>query len=141
MKDARETIRKLSRDDGRYRAEAFAFIFEALEPAVRLAGREDAEGTERHITGQELLEGLRSEARRQFGPLGAHVWRSWGIEATIDWGHIVFLLVEGGLLNRREEDSIEDFREGFDFDAYFIEGYEFELPAEIGPLATGGEPS
>ena len=139
MKDARELIRKLSSEDGRYRPEAFAFLFEALEPAIRLAGREEAEGLERHITGQELVEGLRWEARRQFGPLGAHVWRSWGVESTLDWGHIVFLLVEGGLLNRREEDSIDDFREGFDFDAYFVEDYEFELPAEIGPAPATGD--
>ncbi len=137
MRDLRHDIRKLSREDGRFRAEAFVFLFESLEPSVKLAGRDDAEGTDRHITGQELVAGLRSEAARMFGPLAAQVWRSWGVNSALDWGHIVFLLVNEGLLNRREEDTIEDFREGFDFDQFFVEGYEFVLPAEIGPAGEG----
>ena len=139
MRDLRQVVRKLALEDGRYSVEAFEFIFESLEPAVRLAGREQAEGTGRHINGGELLEGLRHEARRLFGPLGAQVWRSWGVKRTIDWGHIVFLLVGEGLLNRRDSDSLEDFRETFDFDEFFVDGYELELPAESGPTA-GGEP-
>ena len=137
MRDLREVVRKLALEDGRYSVEAFEFIFESLEPAVRLAGREKAEGTDRHINGGQLLEGLRYEARRLFGPLAAQVWRSWGVKRTIDWGHIVFLLVGEGLLNRRDSDSLEDFRETFDFDEFFVEGYELELPAESGPEASG----
>lgn len=137
MRDLRQQVRKLALEDGRYATDAFEFLFESLEPAIRLAGRGDAQGTERHITGQELIAGLRQEARRLFGPLAAHVWRTWGVERTIDWGHIVFLLVGGGLLNRRESDSIEDFREGFDFDQFFVHDYQFELPAEIGPATAG----
>ena len=139
MRDLRQVVRKLALEDGRYAAEAFEFIFESLESAVRLAGREHSEGKKRHITGQELVDGLRHEARRLFGPLGAHVWRSWGVHRTLDWGHIVFLLVREGLLNRREEDSIEDFRNDFDFDEFFVDGYDFELPAELGPTSAGGE--
>jgi len=137
MRDLREVVRKLALEDGRYSVEAFEFIFESLEPAVRLAGRGKAEGTDRHIDGSELLEGLRHEARRLFGPLGAQVWRSWGVKRTIDWGHIVFLLVGEGLLNRRDSDSLEDFRETFDFDEFFVDGYELELPTESGPAAAG----
>jgi len=137
VRDLRKVVRKLALEDGRYAVEAFEFLFESLEAAVRLAGREQATGVNRHITGQELVEGLRQESRRLFGPLAAHVWRSWGVERTLDWGHIVFLLVDRGLLNRRESDTLEDFRQGFDFDEYFVKNYEFELPAEIGPI--GGE--
>lgn len=135
MRDFRQVVRKLALEDGRYALEAYEFLFESLEASVRLAGRGEADGADRHITGQELIEGLRIESRRLFGPLGAHVWRSWGIERTLDWGQIVFLLVGQGLLNRRDSDTIEDFREGFDFDEFFVRDYEFELPAEIGPLS------
>jgi uncharacterized repeat protein (TIGR04138 family) len=138
MSDAREVIRRLSKTDGRFRPEAFVFVFESLEPAIALAGKKGAEGQDRHLTGQELLEGMRQQARKLFGPLAAHVWRSWGVRSSLDWGHVVFLLVESGLLNRREEDSIEDFREGFDFDEFFVEDYTFELPTEIGPLPDAG---
>ena len=35
--------------------------------------------------------------------------------------------------------TIDDFHEGFDFDHFFVEEYEFELPPEIGPTSAGGE--
>jgi len=75
------------------------------------------------VTGQEVLSGMRHYAAQIFGPLAAQVWRSWGVTETIDWGHIVFLLVEAGMLNRQDSDTIEDFRDGFDFEEAFVEGY------------------
>jgi uncharacterized repeat protein (TIGR04138 family) len=118
----------LALKDGRYSPEAFRFLFEALPHAVRLAGKEKAEGTERHVTGQEVLAGMRAHAGQIFGPLAAAVWRSWGVRETLDWGRIVFLLVDNGLLNRQESDTIDDFRAGFDFDEVFVRQYEVNLP-------------
>jgi uncharacterized repeat protein (TIGR04138 family) len=125
----------LALKDGRYSPEAFRFLFEALPHAVRLAGKEKAEGTEKHVTGQEVLSGMRTYAGQLFGPLAAAVWRSWGVNETLDWGRIVFLLVENGLLNRQESDTIEDFKNGFDFDEVFVRQYRVPLPEAAG----GGE--
>ncbi|MDE0891300.1 MAG: hypothetical protein OSB14_03865 [Planctomycetota bacterium] len=126
-----DPLRKISSEDGRYAPEAFQFVFESLEPAVRLAGRDTLEAKERHVGGQELLVGMRAHAMTVFGPMAAHVWRSWGVKRTLDWGEIVFVLVNAGMLNRQETDSVEDFRDGFDFDEAFVEGYELKLPAEV----------
>ena len=126
-----DPLRQLARESGRYTPDAFQFVFESLEHAVRLARREDAEGTERHVTGQELLAGMREHASRLFGPLAAQVWRSWGVRETLDWGRIVFLLVEAGLLNRQESDTLEDFRAGFDFDEAFVKNYRPSMPPEL----------
>jgi uncharacterized repeat protein (TIGR04138 family) len=134
-------LRKLALKDGRYAPEAFQFLFDSLDPAVRLAGRENAEGVERHVTGQELLNGMRAHAVQQFGPLAGQVWRAWGIRDTLDWGRIVFLLVDEGMLNRQESDSIEDFRQGFDFDQAFVASYQPQLPAELFAPAGGDESS
>jgi len=98
---------------------------------MRLAGKEQAEGTERHVTGQEVLSGMRAHAVQTFGPLAASVWHSWGVHRTIDWGEIVFLLVENGLLNRQESDTIEDFRAGFDFEEVFVRQYRLQLPNPV----------
>ncbi len=125
----KEQLRKLALRDRRYSPEAFVFLFESLEPALHLAGKEAAEGQERHITGQELLAGLRDHARRTFGPLAAHVWRSWGLSTSLDWGRIVFLLVDEGLLRRQESDTLADFEPGFDFERELVEGYRPELPS------------
>jgi uncharacterized repeat protein (TIGR04138 family) len=123
-----DPLRHLALRDGRYSPEAFRFLFESLDHAVRLAGKDTAEGTERHVTGQEVLAGMRAYASDAFGPLAAHVWRAWGIEDTMDWGRIVFLLVDEGMLKRQDDDDIEDFRDGFDFDQAFESGYDPELP-------------
>ena len=127
----KDPLRKLALTDGRFMPEAFRFLFESLEYAVRLAGKEDAEGTERHVTGQEVLAGMQAYAKERFGPLGASVWRAWGIRDTLDWGRIVFLLVEEGLLKQRDEDSIDDFASDLDFDRFFVESYELDLPPVV----------
>ena len=128
-----DPLRKLALKDGRYAPDAYQFLFESLEHAVKLAGRASAEGTARHVSGQELLAGMRAHALEAFGPLAAAVWRAWGIRDTLDWGRIVFLLVDHGMLNRQEEDTLEDFRDGFDFDEAFVRSYEPRLPPKLGP--------
>ena len=133
-----DPVRELALQDGRYSPEAFRFLFESLEYAIRLAGKENEEGASRHVSGQEVLQGMREFARHTFGPLAAQVWRSWGVHETMDWGRIVFLLVDGGMLNRQDDDSIEDFRDGFDFDEAFVADYQLELPAEIGSRPAFG---
>ena len=123
-----EPLRKLALQDGRYSPEAFRFLYESLEHALRLTGRAEAEGADRHVSGREVLAGMRACATQQFGPLAAHVWRSWGVRESLDWGRIVFLLVEHGLLKRQEGDSIEDFAENFDFDLVFEREYRPQVP-------------
>jgi len=81
---------------------------------------------------------MRHYALQIFGPLAAQVWRSWGVKATLDWGHIVFLLVEEGLLNRQDSDTIDDFRDGFSFDEVFVKGYRPALPEDSGDLPSEG---
>lgn len=119
-----DPIGDLARSDGRYSIQAYRFLFESLEEAIRLAGKKDEVGPARHVTGREVLSGICENAREQFGPLSAQVWRSWGVHEGLDWGRMVFLLVDAGLLNRQESDSIEDFRDGIDFDEVFVSGYE-----------------
>lgn len=120
--------------DGRYSYEAFRFLFESLPHAMKVAGKDQAEGAGRHVTGQEVLAGMRAYATQLFGPLAAAVWRSWGVRETLDWGRIVFLLVENGLLNRQETDTLEDFRAGFDFEEAFVRGYRVPLPDSAGGI-------
>lgn len=136
-----DPLRRLALRDKRYAPEAFAFLFDSLDTAIRLAGREHAEGTDRHVSGQELLAGLREHALELFGPLAGEVWRRWGIREALDWGRIVFLLVDEGLLNRQDQDTLEDFRQGFDFDSAFERDYRPHLPPELFPRAPGERPA
>ena len=84
---------------------------------------------------------MREHAKELFGPLAAQVWRSWGVTGTLDWGHIVFLLVDNGMLNRQDSDTIEDFRDGFDFEEAFVRNYQPDVPDDPGEFLLEGDPA
>ncbi len=116
MQPSAELIKKveaLCRKDRRYRPEAYCFVLAGLTFTVKQLAEP------RHITGQELLEGLRLFGLDQFGPMTAQVFEHWGICSTEDFGQIVFKLVEAQLLRKTEEDSLEDFKKGYDFSFAF----------------------
>ena len=75
----------------------------------------------RHISGQELCEGLRDFAIAEYGLLARSVLRRWKIRGCEDFGHIVFAMVDGGMMNKSEEDSIADFHDVFDFGSAFAD--------------------
>lgn len=118
--DIDEVIQAIRRADPRYAPEAYHFIREALD--FTLASREDRG----HVRGQVLLEGIRQFALKQFGPLTLMVFDRWNIHRTEDFGEIVFNMVDSGLLGKTDEDSREDFVNGYDFREAFGES----LPPE-----------
>ncbi len=77
----------------------------------------------RHVTGQELLDGLRQHALLQFGPMAITVFEEWGIRTCQNFGEIVFNMVEIGLLAKTEKDSRDDFQNGYDFTEAFCKPY------------------
>ncbi len=103
----------------RYAEAAYLFVLEALDYSVFLLGKRRLQGEDRHLTVAELLEGIRAYAAEEFGPLAPYAFRSWGVRSTEDFGEIVFQLCQIGILNRREEDRLEDFVGAFDFSEAF----------------------
>ena len=108
-----ETILKIVRRDDRYGPQAYYFIFDALDFTINRMRKV------RHVTGRELLEGIREYATEHFGFLARTVLGEWGITCTGDFGNIVFNLVEAGLLSRTEKDTREDFEDVYDFATAF----------------------
>ena len=78
---------------------------------------------EGHVTGQELVESARLLAISEYGPMAKSVLNHWGVETTEDFGQIVFQMVRRGLLGRTDEDSLNDFMDGFDFETEFVRNY------------------
>ena len=109
-----EALEKILANDSRYARDAYLFLREALDFTQKLIGKENR-GQVRHVTGQELLDGIRQFALQQFGPMTATVFEEWGITNCRDFGEIVFNMVEIGLLAKTEKDSREDFQNGYDF--------------------------
>ncbi len=121
MSDAESMIEKIEKvveENEPYTLEAFKFVLDALHETVTKLDKP------RHISGPELLEGIRVYAVKQFGPMAKTVLNYWGIKETEDFGKIVFLLVEIGLLRKQPEDKIEDFRNVYSFETAFAAGYD-----------------
>lgn len=133
VQDAVEQIRK---KDPRFDRDAYHFVREALDhtlmvmkksecaESIRAAGQTDSTVKKlTHVSGQELLKGIRDLAVKQFGPLSKTVFEHWGITRCEDFGDIVFNMVEVGLLGKTEKDSRADFAGGYDFDDAFVKPF------------------
>ena len=99
--------------DPRYHPLAYEFVRDALHVAVKhyREGQED-----QHVTGQEVLEGVRLHALAEYGPMALTVLNEWGLERGEDVGNIVYNLIETGYFGKNEGDSIEDFAGGYEFE-------------------------
>ena len=109
-----EAVELLQAKDPRYQRDAYLFIREALDHTQKTIGK-DNRGRIRHVTGQELLLGIRDYALAQFGPMAMLVLEEWGIRSCEDFGEIVFNMVEIGVLAKTDKDNRADFRGGYQF--------------------------
>lgn len=112
-----EVVKKICERDPRFQSGAYYFLRQALDYTVRQASSKKKPTTERghHVSGAQLLEGIREFALSQFGPLTLTVLHHWGVEKCADFGEIVFNLVESGVLGKTEDDKRSDFTELYSF--------------------------
>ena len=118
-----EVLKQILEKDPRYKADAYEFVRNALDYTVRMYNK-PKEGVARHVTGKELLEGIRRCALQEFGPMARTVLERWGLHDSKDFGHIVFNLVESGVLGKTDEDRLEDFEGGFTFEDAFSQPFK-----------------
>ena len=117
-------------DKKRYHRNAYEFLFEALrftqETLDRGVVMEGVDEESAHISGKELLEGVRQLAIEKYGLLTQTVFQYWGVDSTEDFGRIVFDLIERGEMRKTERDQIDDFIDIYDFHKAFDEDYEID---------------
>lgn len=146
MIDPSHPIAKLLKVDRRYKIDAYAFVFEALNYAHTQLGMgaehpaeaeaEEEEETEevspkeaeRHLTGQQLCEAIRQYALEQYGYMAQCVLNSWGVKSTGDFGEIVFNLIGIGQMRKTSDDQREDFDNVFDFETGLRQSFKITLP-------------
>lgn len=116
-KQFEDKIAEILNKDLDYDLDAYRFLMEALNFTVSKLEKP------RHITGEELLDGIREYALNQFGPMAKTVLNHWSVFKTEDFGRLVFDLVEAGLLRKQPQDKIEDFKDIYDFDEAFVTNY------------------
>jgi len=118
-----ETVDEIVKNDGRYDRDAYYFVREGLDFTIKMLKKE-SRGAGRHVSGQELLDGLRRFALDEFGPMAKTVLTYWGVKQCEDFGEIVFRMVDKGILGKTEQDSPEDFKGGYDFEEAFVKPYQ-----------------
>jgi uncharacterized repeat protein (TIGR04138 family) len=131
-----EAVDLIIAKDTRFARDGYAFVREALDFTQKLAGKE-ARGPIRHVSGQELLGGIRKFALEQFGPMVVTVFEEWGVKSCRDFGEIVFNMVEIGLLAKTDKDTRDDFQNGYDFTDAFRKPFwpQDKLKTETKPVA------
>ena len=105
--------------DKRYAPEAYSFVMSALGFTTKRLGRKG------HVSGGELLEGIREYALEEFGPMARLVLEHWGVKKTDDFGEIIFVMINAGILGKTEKDTKKDFADRFDFKNAFDKGCRY----------------
>ncbi|MCU0650680.1 MAG: hypothetical protein MUC52_00400 [Candidatus Omnitrophica bacterium] len=108
-----EVVETLCEKDTRYKPDSYEFVMQALaftQKKLKKTG---------HVTGKELLDGIRQYALKTYGPMARTVLEFWGIHTTEDFGNIVFNMITVKLFSKTEDDTIDDFKDVYRFDSAF----------------------
>jgi uncharacterized repeat protein (TIGR04138 family) len=132
-----QAMRKLLKEDARFKYEAYQFIREALQFAHEhlpeltevSSAKSHAKERPKHITGQQLCEACRRYAIDQYGLLARLVLSTWGIRSTSDFGELVYNLIRIEQMRKSELDQREDFNDVYAFEGAFEP--DFSLPRTI----------
>jgi uncharacterized repeat protein (TIGR04138 family) len=120
-----EIVGLICKEDTRFDRKAYTFVRLALDHTVKELKRKNPErtGKSQHVSGAELLQGIRTYALDQYGPLTKTVLNKWGIVRCPDFGDIVFNLIEYNVFSKTENDRREDFADLYDFDEAFVKPF------------------
>lgn len=119
-KDFDEVLDSMLKNDTRYDRNVYQFMREALEYTFKSLAKANDLPPGKHISGEDLVAGVRDYALGQYGPMAKTVLNTWGVASSEDLGNIVFNLIDHGLFAKSETDSIEDFKDVLDFEDAFV---------------------
>ncbi len=129
----------------KFHPDAYRFVFDALQFTQERLKRtsQSPEDDTAHISGPELLDGVREMGLKKFGMLTKTVFHHWGVKSTDDFGRIVFELIECGEMRKTDRDQLADFVAVYDFDQALVRDYVIDTsPAfkkHIPTPASSGE--
>ena len=129
-----EVLESVVDSDPRYQRDGYIFLRDALDFTTKQQKKTKGVSV-RHVTGPELLDGVRHYALKEFGPMVITVFDSWGIRSCEDVGHMVFNLIGAGVFGKTEQDSIEDFKNVYDFKEAFVKPFAPAKPETVKPRA------
>jgi uncharacterized repeat protein (TIGR04138 family) len=138
--DFDEVVSLICKEDPRYDRRAYGFVRQGLDQTVKEIKKSDPERSRHslHVTGPELLHGLKAYALDQYGPLARTVLESWGVKRCSDFGEIVYNLIEYSVFSKTENDRKEDFAEVYNFADAFDQPF-LPVRRRVSRLATARE--
>lgn len=124
--DFSEIVSLICKEDPRFNRRAYEFVRLGLDQTVKELRKKNPSKSEKslHVSGRELVEGLRVYALDQYGPLAKAVLNDWGIKRCIDFGDIVFNLIEYNIFSKTANDRREDFADIYSFDDAFVKPFK-----------------
>ncbi|HPN89154.1 MAG TPA: hypothetical protein PLH56_07465 [Candidatus Omnitrophota bacterium] len=125
-----DIVERICERDPRYKQDAYAFVMEALSFTQK------KQDYPRHVSGEEILNGMKEILLDKYGLMALTVLEHWGIKNTEDFGHIVFNLVENKILTKTEDDNIDTFKDAYDFQEVFNRGYRKNLHKRISRMRS-----
>lgn len=125
--DFAQAVEEIVAKDPRFDRDAYTFLREALDFTVALTQKK-RELRAVHVSGQQLLDGIRVFALKQFGPMVVTVFDYWGIHRCEHFGDMVYNLIQSGIFGRSETDSLEDFKGGYSFEDAFLVPFRPSTP-------------
>lgn len=116
-----EIVEQIRKEDPRFDKRAYYFLRQGLDHTVREMRKRNLERMQRssHVSGPELLEGLREYALEQYGPMAKTVLNEWGVQRCPDFGDLVFNLIEYNVFSKTDDDRVEDFSDIYSFEDAF----------------------
>ncbi|NBV84961.1 MAG: hypothetical protein EBS01_01555 [Verrucomicrobia bacterium] len=112
-------VERILERSSKFDRSAYHFLKESLE-LITGDGKKNKPRVIGHVTAHQLLDGVRENALRQFGPMVTTVFAYWGVTRCEDFGEMVYQLIELGTFGKSESDSIEDFQNAYTFHEAFV---------------------
>jgi len=123
--------------DPRFDRDAYFFLKDALEFTVEQTKKARG-GRAGHVSGQQLLLGIRDFALKYFGPMVPTVFETWGITRCEDFGEMVYHLIGHGIFGKSEQDSLGDFSGVYTFEEAFVAPFRpTKQTPTVGPVRLG----
>lgn len=116
----KKSLEQIARESGRFSHGAIKFVYEGLGYTAKNIATEP-----RHVSGQTLCKGLKKLAVEKWGRLAMLVLNTWGVKTTRDFGEIVYSLIKHKWMSAQPTDSINDFKDVYDFQTTFKDRFEF----------------
>ncbi len=124
--DFNEAVEMVVNQDNRYAPAGYHFLREALDFTIKQLKK--AKEPSKHVSGPQLLNGIRLYALKEFGPMVVTVFEYWGIRRCEDFGQMVFNLIHVGVFGKNETDRVEDFEGCYTFEEACVRPFKPEAP-------------